>query len=662
LTGKTDYSKDKILFLLELYRKASSLPENDLYKYFLNHAVKITQSEIGFFHFVGDDQKTITLTAWNKEALNHCTAKSNTHYAISQAGNWANSIRLKQPIIYNNFKQSPDQKGLPEGHVPITRILSFPLIENGKVHAVFGVGNKKQLYEEYDVVQLELISTELNKILKQRDAESELLKSKEMYSSLFSNMIDAFAYCKMIFDESGKPEDFEYLQINDAFEKITGLRREDIVGRRVSEAIPGIKNDNPELFEIYGRVASGGISERFELFFKPLELWLDVSVYSPAKGYFVAVFDDMTNRKKAEEALQKLNEELEARIKERTIELATERERLLTLLEYIPAMVCLLTPDHYVIFANRSFKEKFGEAEGRPCHEFCFYNKEPDSFCETYKVLETGKPYRWQIKTTDGSIIDTYDFPFADIDGSTLILEMGIDITEQKRMEQQLKDSERLAAIGATAGMVGHDIRNPLQAISSDVFLIKSDLSSMPEGEAKEGITESAAGIEQNIKYMNKIVQDLQDYARPLAPASREVDLEKLCEDTLFKNGVPENIDASCQIENKVKNIVTDPEMLRRILNNLVTNATQAMSDGGKLEVHAYQESGNTMITVKDTGGGITEDIKAKLFTPLFTTKSKGQGFGLAVVRRMTEALGGTITYESKVGEGTKFILSLPSK
>jgi len=224
----------------------------------------------------------------------------------------------------------------------------------------------------------------------------------------------------------------------------------------------------------------------------------------------------------------------------------------------------------------------------------------------------------------------------------------------------QLKDSERLAAIGATAGMVGHDIRNPLQAIGSDVYLAKSDLSGMPESAEKEGIKESLEDVEKNIDYINKIVQDLQDYARPIAPAPREINLETLCEDVLFKNGVPENIDASCKVEMKAGKLVVDGDVLKRIMTNLVNNAVQAMPDGGKLSICTYRKDENTVIEISDTGKGIPEDIKPKLFTPLFTTKSKGQGFGLAVVKRMTEALGGTVTFESKAEEGTKFIVSLP--
>ncbi len=228
--------------------------------------------------------------------------------------------------------------------------------------------------------------------------------------------------------------------------------------------------------------------------------------------------------------------------------------------------------------------------------------------------------------------------------------------------DRQLKLAERMTAIGETAAMVGHDIRNPLQAIVCDVFLIESALSGMPEGKDKEEIEESLEEIQKNLEYINKIVQDLQDYARPLRPTLKEMDLGKVFDDVLVRKAVPKSIEVSCRVDADARMTTVDPDLLKRVLANLVNNAVQAMHEKGKLTIRGFKDGNFITVTVEDTGPGIPEETRPKLFTPLFTTKSKGQGFGLAVVRRLTEALGGTVSFESEVGKGTTFIVRLPQK
>jgi signal transduction histidine kinase len=260
------------------------------------------------------------------------------------------------------------------------------------------------------------------------------------------------------------------------------------------------------------------------------------------------------------------------------------------------------------------------------------------------------------------------------------ILESNMDVTHLKQMQykledyasnlekiveertKQLKDSERLAAIGATAGMVGHDIRNPLQAIIGDIYLVKTELASIPERDEKKSLLESLQEIEKNVDYINKIVADLQDFARPLKPNAEEIDIKLIIDELLTKNGLPENVKVTVEVESFARKVVADSTFINRIIYNLVNNAVQAMPNGGKLTIRAYKDGKDVILTVKDTGVGIPEAVREKLFTPMFTTKAKGQGFGLAVIKRMTEALSGTVTFESQEGKGTTFTVRLPPR
>ena len=226
----------------------------------------------------------------------------------------------------------------------------------------------------------------------------------------------------------------------------------------------------------------------------------------------------------------------------------------------------------------------------------------------------------------------------------------------------QLKNAERMAAIGQTAGMVGHDIRNPLQAITSDMYLIAEEAKAMPEGESKQSVMESIQSVNDNLVYINKIVSDLQDYTRPLKPNFQDVDLWELVEGTLLTIKIPEAIEVTTDIKDNAKLIKTDVAYLRRIMTNIVTNGVQAMQDKGKLTIKASKNSEVVTIRVHDTGVGIPQEAKDKLFTPLFTTKSKGQGLGLAVVKRLIEGLGGTIRFDSEENKGTEFTIELPQQ
>ena len=229
--------------------------------------------------------------------------------------------------------------------------------------------------------------------------------------------------------------------------------------------------------------------------------------------------------------------------------------------------------------------------------------------------------------------------------------------TQIKEQAQKIVQSETLATIGKTAGMVGHDIRNPLQSIVSELYLAKTEVEELSDDGSKKNLKESIAFIEEQVFYINKIVADLQDIARKTTPQMAEINMEKTIKEILTTMPHNPNIETSFHIQKDFPKLVLDDSYLRRILTNLIFNAVQAMPNGGKLIVSATCQENRALIRVEDTGDGMSDEAKDKIFTPLFTTKAKGQGFGLPVVKKLTEAMGGTISFESEKGKGVKFTL-----
>jgi len=236
----------------------------------------------------------------------------------------------------------------------------------------------------------------------------------------------ANAYNRSLIEASLDPlltiaPDGKVRDVNSAVEKVTGRSRQDLVGTDFS----GYFTDPAKAQAGYRQVFREGWVQDYELEFRHRDghstpVLYNASVYRNQKGEVDGVFAaarNTTERKRAQEALEK------------------ERQRLFAVLETMPAMICLLTPDYHVAFANRAFRARFGESHGRRCYEFCFGLPAPCDFCETYKVLETGQPHHWEVTGQDGSVIAAYDFPFTDSDGSPMILEMDIDVTEIKRAE-----------------------------------------------------------------------------------------------------------------------------------------------------------------------------------------------------------------------------------
>ena len=384
----------------------------------------------------------------------------------------------------------------------------------------------------------------------------------------------------------------------------------------------------------------------------------------------LGIVTDITERKKTEDALRQ------------------ERNMLEAVTENIGAGLAIISKDYHILWANKLMKQIHGDCEGKKCYST--FNKLTDICpdCGVKKNFEKGIPLDiHEYSTLDDKgqrfWIELIVTPIKDENGNVIAaLELAVNITERKRMQDKLADysqkleklvekrteqlkqtqaklvkSERLAAIGELAAMVGHDLRNPLTGIKGAAYYLKTKHCSEIGDRGKEMLE----SIENAIDYSNKIVNDLLEYSRELKLELTKTTPKAMLKKALASLHVPENIkivDATAD-QPKVK---ADTEQMCRVFINLIKNAVDAMPEGGTLTIKSKETKGTLKITFKDTGTGMTEKTlhTLKRGVPLFTTKAKGMGFGLPICKRIAEAHGGKLSLESNVGKGTKITVTIP--
>jgi len=285
---------------------------------------------------------------------------------------------------------------------------------------------------------------------------------------------------------------------------------------------------------------------------------------------------------------------------------------------------------------------------------------EMPSSLEFAYVTKTGEP-RWALAR--GWFLE-------DDDGKRIGFQTVVrDITERKLLEEErlehfrelemrveertreLLDAERMAAAGSIAAMVGHDLRGPLQSIKNAAYLLDKNLES-PE--------DALRVIKESVDRATMMLQEVRDQTHEEPLAIADVDLGKLLGRAVEEAGIPEDIDASVELDGGVGKASLDVLKMRRVLDNLIRNAVEAMPKGGELRISGAMGEKGLVIEVSDTGEGIRDEVMAGLFKPFHTTKPGGMGLGLAYCKRAVEAHGGSITVETELGAGTTFKVMLP--
>jgi signal transduction histidine kinase/FixJ family two-component response regulator len=375
--------------------------------------------------------------------------------------------------------------------------------------------------------------------------------------------------------------------------------------------------------------------------------------------------------------------------------LRIERDKLKNIFEAMVDGVYIANEHYDISYVNPVLVKDFGEYEGRKCYEYFHGRTEPCSWCKNSEVL-AGKTVRWEwTSIKNGKTYDLIDTPIINADSSLSKLEIFRDITEQRKMEEQLFLNEKLATIAGLAAGVAHEINTPLTAILQAHQLVAMGLS-QEDGHSKEKAAECNVDLEAVRNYFKKndldffmdgirdsalkagtIINNLLEFSRPHEGSFSSVNLKDIMESSLLLSQADYDMKKKYNFMNVrvVKEYDPDPPTfvcvateIEQVILNLIKNSVQAMAGEDLPEkpciiLRTAITDNRAVIEVEDNGPGIPEKVIKYIFDPFFTTKDvgKGTGLGLSVSHAIiVDKHKGEIHVESKPGQGTKFIVKLP--
>ncbi|MDR3553817.1 MAG: PAS domain S-box protein [Syntrophobacteraceae bacterium] len=622
-------------------------------------------------------------------------------------------------------------------------------------------------------------------------AEKTSGESEERYRTLFDGMTEGFALHEIVTDEQDRPTDYRFLDVNPAFERLTGLKRAELLGKCVLEVLPDIE---PSWIENYDRVALTGKPVHFEAYSTGMGRWFDVFAYRPAPRQFAVMFTEITGRKHAEEALrgseqhfrtlvesapdaifirvggrfvfvnkaavdlfgatskdQLIGAPVIERLHPDSREIIRERMRLLTekctpvptiehqyikldgstvdvqasgvpfgyegnsgalvfvrniteqkvaenallssenkykelfhqfnaVLEAIPDRLTFIAKDFKTLWANRKAVESMVSGDGRSIGDCCYKlwhsRTRPCDRCFLPQVIASGEPTTETISEPDGKIWEYRFIPVKDDAGMVSnVVRLGRDITEHRSLEAQLRQAQKLEAIGTLAGGIAHDFNNILGAIMGYTEMALMDTAE------NDPIKHDLQEVFKAAIRARDLVKQILAFSRKGEAQSRQrIEIAPVIKEAskLLRAALPSTIDLQQQISKNPAIVIGDPTQLHQVVVNLCTNAAHAMrKNGGILKVTlgevvldadaaaAYEDlqpGAYVRLAVSDTGHGMDAATLERIFDPYFTTKEvgEGSGLGLAVVHGIVKRHEGAIRVDSEPGKGTAFEILLP--
>ncbi len=516
-----------------------------------------------------------------------------------------------------------------------------------------------------DITQRKLLEQKVQRYTTQLEQEvaertQQLLASQQRYKALFDLVADSVF---MVGQEGG------IIAVNQREEQVLGYSEADVVGKLFMEVVlPRHQEVTSRLINKIVEGESRVPTQEIEVFNRlgqSLPVEMDLIRIEGGETLSVMVqLRDITERKRLEQQLQEYREELEVKVKERTREIEETKQYLENLLENANDVIYTLDTDQRFTYVN-SKVEIWGYRKedliGRPYLSLLSKRHRGRRLKSTLDI-GAKQVYEVEVMSRSGEAraVMVSVSPLCDPDGDILgVLGIARDVTETKKLEQQIQNSEKLASVGKLAAGVAHEINNPLGGILNCLYNLRKGTVSPARQE------EYLASMEDGLRRVQKIVRQLLDFSQQHEPELSSTDINVVVERVLVLTNhalLANQIRLDKQLRPDLPELMVDRHMIEQVLMNLILNAVQAIKGGGTITIRTRVIEGTCQIDVEDTGCGIPPNVLPRIFDPFFTTKETGEGtgLGLSVSLGIIERHGGQIRVDSEVGKGTVFTVCLP--
>jgi len=547
--------------------------------------------------------------------------------------------------------------------------LAVPVMIDDQTAAVLNVeSTQPDKFTDDDQILLETLAIHVASDLRHlRDIET-LRKSEQR----FHGLLELLRVGVCLLDQKGS-----VLVWNKAAEEISGYSREEVVGQDKiwHWLFPNDQYRNEVMVNVNTIIANRLHGENFETKIRRKDGEIKIVSWN-----FQAIFDDnnrmtgsvalgrdVTDEVRMQEELERRSKHLEELVDERTLSLSESEERLYAIIQGSPEGIVVIDSNGNIAECNHAALQLYKSPSrdqliGRNLVDLVA-KKDRENALRVFKEVaraEIMTHLRFTMLRNDGQ-----EYPaeislsiVRDAAGSLIVYVAIVrDLTEQNEIQERLQKAERMAVIGETVAMVGHDLRNPLQGISGAAYLLRQKFGSTADPETLEMLRL----IEMGVGRADNIVKELLDYSREIRLELTETNAKTITEAALLQVRIPENVTVRDLTYDKPR-LLIDAAKIERVFVNLVGNAIDAMSKGGELTITCAEAGEILEVQFSDTGEGIRDDVMRNLWKPLNTTKSKGMGLGLAICKRIVEAHGGSIEVKSILGKGSTFTIRLPIK